>query len=1538
MAGSTTVGVLRALLTADTSAFDAAMASASAKTQAWSTDFTKLGLSAQQVGQVFTDSLARSLSNVNNLAKQFSGANIAKAADEYAAAIQRVGGVSQLTEAEQAKINKLMTEAVAKYEALGQTAPAHLVALKNATQGAADHTQSLSDQLKAAIPSTQSMSGEIQKLALGYVAGAVSAEGLVSAGEKLFDFYVDSIKAYTAAEDAQRKLTTALEANGQAAPEVSAEYGRLASQYAATTVNSRNLLKETEALLVEVGGVAPGQMDQALRAATDLAAGLGIDLRSATLLVGKAFEDNFTSLKKAGVQIDATRAAAEGMTYVLGQIEARFGGQAQSEAAGYSGEMKRLANTWDELQARFGETVLQMPEVKNGLALIESYMKSNEEQAKKTGVAFSVMSDDFNRALALGMAKGVPMPKSASFGQDVALPGPPPSFTAQLAAARQELDKLTEADRQMLAAGIAVNASFGDMQKALTAQHPDITLTVGLFNLLKEQLQQQKEATRQAADEAQRYAADLSEHEEIFARMSALVSGASMTTGEWAEALLKAGASLSDVRAVTGLATGTLEGYKKTLSETATAQEKYANDTLAAEQRIQQLDDDTSARQLKASGDALGAKLANIEKEFNAEVAKNQQLAVSDEELERLYEAALRNRQARIDQANAEELQKDQARDAAELEAHQKALDAMDAADLKSRETAAALWDKYNALELKGRGDTLESELRANQAAGDRQQMQLVQNLSKELAAIRNNDALGLADKVYYSQQAIATAANEAAALGKITQAEADAIVKAFDLRAVQASFQNLAAAAGGSFGQVVQSIGSGVSAILRGDVGALEQGIQTLRSDGTHSGQEIATAWVQVATSIASAVVDIAQFGKGMETATKSTIVMTDTMEGAKIGTEILPGWGTLAGAGIGALVGALTTPQWEKAEHDVGNEMGINISKGVALGLTQVEVDVKKMDASLSDNVARHYAELLSLDQIIANQGGLNALNISKWADQSSRLFEVIQRGGQLGAAGVKELTTMIGLLADAESTTTGEWSQSFTDLLNTTARFNGGIQILEQNWDKLVKSGTDGVGLWNEGLQTLAHSIGSSATVQAALDQQMANAAKGVATAIGVTSDAYTAQQKDLDTLADLQQQYADATSDDQRNKIKKSIDETNADLKIQSGIIAATTVHSQEAAAAVASALVGSVAGEIAAGKSFTQAIRDQTPAILSLRDQLKATGLDGGKMFDGLLRSVDIVNDKVAGPALTAIEGYTAGIVGLSNAGQLSTSDFAGLADQIGATEQALEAQGKTRADVLPAMASDLQVIWEQQQKNHAALDEYTQGLVDEAVQDGLVGESHKSVADQMLDLTTRMAVAIEGLAHAFGVTLPRDMDAAAKAASGVKDAVNDIPTDITVSVGWDVSAPPPEVSGPSGSPTGDDGSSGAPSAANEGFFSRPTMVRVGDAPGERGEYVIHASHFDRLQAAYRMVRASASQMAATIGSFSPPTLVPPTVPSMAVAALASLPPALSTGTGLAVPAGGGMTTAIIQIDGRTIARATFPHTPGEARRYGLTRA
>ncbi|HYN10985.1 MAG TPA: hypothetical protein VES67_26625 [Vicinamibacterales bacterium] len=297
------------------------------------------------------EGVAVRIGKVNDLVREFSGLPAMRAAEEYAAAVQKIGGAAQLTEREQAKVNAVVQEAINKYRALGQEAPPHLVELEKATRKV---TQATTD---GAAP-TSTLTGRVKEMALGYVAGMVSLQAFERVGRMALEFVTDSINEYLQAEKAQRQLTAALTAQGAAIPPVLKLYSDLAERYQRTTVHSDDLIREMQALLVQVGGVLPSEMDKALDAVTNLSAGLGIDLRGATMMVAKSFEDNFGALKKAGVVIDETRAKTEGMTYVLGRIQEKFGGQAQAEVESYAGQLKNLTNQWNEFKEELGRTIV----------------------------------------------------------------------------------------------------------------------------------------------------------------------------------------------------------------------------------------------------------------------------------------------------------------------------------------------------------------------------------------------------------------------------------------------------------------------------------------------------------------------------------------------------------------------------------------------------------------------------------------------------------------------------------------------------------------------------------------------------------------------------------------------------------------------------------------------------------------------------------------------------------------------------------------------------------------------------------------------------------------------------------------------------------------------------------------------------------------------------------------------------------------------------------------------------------------------------
>lgn len=81
---------------------------------------------------------------INEAFGKFSGDNLIRQANELTAAIQKLGGASKLTEAEQRNVNATLTEALAKYKALGQEAPKAVLDLANATKQLEQPTQQAS--------------------------------------------------------------------------------------------------------------------------------------------------------------------------------------------------------------------------------------------------------------------------------------------------------------------------------------------------------------------------------------------------------------------------------------------------------------------------------------------------------------------------------------------------------------------------------------------------------------------------------------------------------------------------------------------------------------------------------------------------------------------------------------------------------------------------------------------------------------------------------------------------------------------------------------------------------------------------------------------------------------------------------------------------------------------------------------------------------------------------------------------------------------------------------------------------------------------------------------------------------------------------------------------------------------------------------------------------------------------------------------------------------------------------------------------------
>lgn len=145
--------------------------------------------------------------SLNKMADSFSGRKIVQDATLAAEAVERIGGASKLTASEQARVNATVTEALAKYRALGQEAPQALVSLQEATKKA---TAGVTD-LKSAFSTVAGAIG------VGFSVGAIIGfgKGVFDTAGKIHDLAeqmgisTDAVQGFKfAAEQAGSSLDT----------------------------------------------------------------------------------------------------------------------------------------------------------------------------------------------------------------------------------------------------------------------------------------------------------------------------------------------------------------------------------------------------------------------------------------------------------------------------------------------------------------------------------------------------------------------------------------------------------------------------------------------------------------------------------------------------------------------------------------------------------------------------------------------------------------------------------------------------------------------------------------------------------------------------------------------------------------------------------------------------------------------------------------------------------------------------------------------------------------------------------------------------------------------------------------------------------------------------------------------------------------------------------------------------------------------------------------------------------------------------------
>jgi hypothetical protein len=157
-----------------------------------------------------------------------------------------------------------------------------------------------------------------------------------------------------------------------------------------TTFGDEAIIK-AQALLLTFKNVGEETFPAATRAILDMSEAMDTDLKSSTILVGKALNDplrGLSALTRVGItftkkqtevikQMAKTGDMAGAQAIIIEELNSQFGGQAQAAAETYTGKMEQMSNRFGDVKEMIGKVLLEalVPFIEKIVGFVEDHQE-----------------------------------------------------------------------------------------------------------------------------------------------------------------------------------------------------------------------------------------------------------------------------------------------------------------------------------------------------------------------------------------------------------------------------------------------------------------------------------------------------------------------------------------------------------------------------------------------------------------------------------------------------------------------------------------------------------------------------------------------------------------------------------------------------------------------------------------------------------------------------------------------------------------------------------------------------------------------------------------------------------------------------------------------------------------------------------------------------------------------------------------------------------------------------------------------------------
>ncbi|NOT08401.1 MAG: hypothetical protein HOP28_09370 [Gemmatimonadales bacterium] len=207
------------------------------------------------------------------------------------------------------------------------------------------------------------------------------ATGIAAFG--IMDFLLDSVRQASEAEEGWSRLGTSVKNAGGDFARLRPEIEGVIKDTQRFSVATDDELREALTRMITISGDYRGSLTN-LGLAADIAAFKHISVAEAGDLVGKAMQGNEKVFKGFGIVAGTNAEKME-------QLRQTVRGFAEGEAQTFSGQLKLIANAWDEVKRATGEAIINNETVRSNLGDVTGMLRSLEEGVASNAESIGVL-------------------------------------------------------------------------------------------------------------------------------------------------------------------------------------------------------------------------------------------------------------------------------------------------------------------------------------------------------------------------------------------------------------------------------------------------------------------------------------------------------------------------------------------------------------------------------------------------------------------------------------------------------------------------------------------------------------------------------------------------------------------------------------------------------------------------------------------------------------------------------------------------------------------------------------------------------------------------------------------------------------------------------------------------------------------------------------------------------------------------------------------------------------------------------------------